>query len=280
MIVLQEVLEHWAAHNAETDKPYCCHLSSPLRGNQIDSLALAESCSDIFCVARQQAHIAARCCKVEPHIEKRFDVVRIPSECPRGFACRADAPGRILDRRLHLGVPGIAQMAKIRGKIAGADEEAIDTFNSCDRFDFRKRRSAFQLHQDANIKVCVMMVALDASVVVGARHYRDSANAKRRIASGGDRLARLFGVLNEWNEKRASTDIESALEHHRVIPRKPEYRLGGAATHCLQLGKQRWDIVRRMFTINDDPVKACAGNDLRGYRTRQTAPESNLPRTI
>jgi len=129
-------------------------------------------------------------------------------------------------------------MSKIRGKIAGADEEAIDANDSRDGFDLRERSSALQLHQDAGVEVRIRMIALDTPVVVGALCDRDSTDAKRRITSCGDCLARFLSVLDKRNEKGASAGIESPLE---ITASFHGTRKTGSAVpaHCLQLCEQR-----------------------------------------
>ena len=133
------------------------------------------------------------------------------------------------------------------------------------------------LHQDAGVEVRVAVVVLNAAVVVGARRDRDAANAQRRIARGGDGLARLFGILHEGNEQGARAHVERALDDDHVVPRHAEDRLGRAAAHGLQLRQQRGDVVRRVLAVDDDPVESCAGKNLGRDGAGQAAPEPDLP---
>ena len=167
-------------------------------------------------------------------------------------------------------------MDEVRRKVAGADEEAINAFDGRDCFDLPKRRFAFQLHHNAGVKVRVRVISLNAAVVVRAWPNSDSSYAKRRIASSGHRFARLFCALDEGNEERAGAYIERALDHHGVVPWHAEDGLSGTSTHCLQLREKGWDIVRSMFTVDDDPIKTSARDDLRHHRAAESAPQPNL----
>jgi Tfp pilus assembly protein PilF len=63
--------------------------------------------------------------------------------------------------------------------------------------------------------VRVAVIVLNAAVVVGAGRDGHAANAERRIARGGDGLARLLGILHEGNEQRARAHVERALDDDR-----------------------------------------------------------------
>jgi hypothetical protein len=167
-------------------------------------------------------------------------------------------------------------MTEVSRQVAGADEQGIHAFDGRDCFDFFEGSFAFQLHHNAGVKVCVRMISLNPTVIIGAWANGDSPYAKRRIASSGDRFACLFGVLYEGNQKRAGANIERALDDHRVVPGHSEDRLGGASAHCMKLREQRGNIVRCMFTVDDNPIKTRACDDLRTYRTTESAPQPNL----
>ena len=100
---------------------------------------------------------------------------------------------------------------------------------------------------------------------------------ERRIARGGDGLARFLGVLHKGNKERTRAHVERALDDDHVIPRHAEDRLGSAAAHGLQLRQQRGDVVRCVFAVDDNPIEARAGDDLCRDRIDEPAPEADLP---
>src|ERR1700733_12103193 len=134
-----------------------------------------------------------------------IDVVNVSCQYACGFAGCPNAIAGILDRRLHLRVLGIGKMTEVGCQIAGPDEEAIDSIDCRDSFYLRERGSALQLHDDARVQVCALMIIFYAPIVVGARPNRDSSHTQRRIARSGNRRARLIRVLYEWNDERAGS---------------------------------------------------------------------------
>ena len=163
-------------------------------------------------------------------------------------------------------------MAEVRGQIAGADEDAVDTFDGGYGLDLLERGFGFDLHEDAGIEMRIAVIVLDAAVVVGARHDGHAANAERRIARSGDGLARLIGILHEGNEQGARAHVERPLDDDRLVPGHAEDRLGRAAAHGLQLRQQRVDVVGRVLAVDHDPIKARAGQNLSSNGAGQSGP--------
>ncbi|MNI77633.1 hypothetical protein D3C73_1339400 [compost metagenome] len=81
----------------------------------------------------------------------------------------------------------------------------------------------------------------------------------RRITGGTHRFTRLPGVLNHWDQQRLGTDVQQLLNHHRVVPRRAYHRLARIRRNRLQLAQHRLDIVGRMLAVDQQPIKAGAG---------------------
>src|ERR1700736_3845103 len=115
-------------------------------GRVCASSAQAKPGGHTFSSARQKTNIATDSGEVESVRDETFDCVDVPRKCACRFSGCPDTFGGILDGGLHLRMAGIAKVAEVASKVAGTDEEAINTFDGRDCFDFLQRGFAFQLH--------------------------------------------------------------------------------------------------------------------------------------
>ena len=112
---------------------------------------------------------------------------------PAGLPTALSRFDRVLDRRLHVGVLRIAEMAERGRQIGRPDEHAVDAVDLGDRFDLVERGAGFHLHQNADLVIRLGQIAGHAAVAAGARGNRDAADAMRRIARRRDRALGLLG---------------------------------------------------------------------------------------
>jgi hypothetical protein len=86
---------------------------------------------------------------------------------------------------------------------------------------------------DADLVAGALQVVGDPAEPVGAGRHRHAANPPRWIACGGDRAARLVGVLDHRDHEVLGADVEQPLERDGVVPRRAHNRHGRAALHRL-----------------------------------------------
>ena len=171
---------------------------------------------------------------------------------------------------------GVVQVPESRGKVPRADEDAVDAFDVGDRLEIVEREARLDLHEHAKLFFVPLEVLLHAAETRCARRRRESAHALRRIACGRDRLLRFLLGLHVGNEQRLRADVEEALDHHRVVPRRPHDRVRGAAGRGLQLAVDHRHLVRRVLGVEQQPVVARAGEDLDRQVARQARPQADL----
>ena len=108
----------------------------------------------------------------------------------------------------------------------------------------------------------------------GATDY--AADAERRVPGCGYGLRSFRCVLDERHQDGARAEVEDPLDQHHVVPRHANDRLGRAGGHRLQLRQHARHFVRAMFRVDEDPVEARAGDDLRDDVAAERAPQPDL----
>jgi len=82
--------------------------------------------------------------------------------------------------------------------------------------------------------------------------------------------------LNVGQQHRLGSDIEHALDQHRVVPGRPDNRGGGAALQRLQLCEQDRHFIGGMLGVEQNPVEPGIGDDLGADVTGKAAPQTDL----
>jgi hypothetical protein len=83
----------------------------------------------------------------------------------------------------------------------------------------------------------------------------NAANPFRRIAGCGDGVDRFFFAFHKRDQEVIETDIQQALNDHRLVGRYAHNRRADAAFQRHQLRDKGGDIVRRMFAVQHQPVE-------------------------
>src|SRR3546814_13444896 len=107
-------------------------------------------------------------------------------------------------------------MAEAGGKVAGADEDAVDAVDRGDLLDGVERLARLHLHQQAEFLLGALGVALDAAEAAGAGEAGDAAAAGRRIAHGGARRRRLLGRLPVRDPEALGPPVAPPLSRPRL----------------------------------------------------------------
>ena len=98
----------------------------------------------------------------------------------------------------------------------------------------------------------------------------------RRIPRGRDQLARLVSRFDHRNQQRLHPDIEILLDEDGIADRQTHHRVHRIATRGLQLAEHGAQIVGTMLSVEQQPVKAGAGQDLDNIRVRERGPHADL----
>ena len=175
-------------------------------------------------------------------------------------------------------------MAERGRQIGRADEHAVDPIGGHDRVEVVDRGARFGLHQHADLCIGFFGVVgvLPPARTARATHAAHAAAAivlwiTRRTHHRG----RLLGGVNHRHQQRLHADVQVLLDQH--LPRLTEAhrharnRMAvGVARNDLQLVQDRLQVVRRMFTIDQQPVEAGASADFGAVATGEAKPQTNL----
>ena len=119
------------------------------------------------------------------------------------------------------------------GQIGRANEDTIDPVDAADRLQLLERRSALDLHEHADLFISLLEIVLDATEITGAAAGRHPTHAPGWITDGRYRPAGFLCRLHVGQDDRLRTDVEYALDQHRIIPGRPNHGTRRASTHCL-----------------------------------------------
>src|SRR5712692_10866905 len=240
--------------------------------------AFLEGAHERLAVPREHADVAAHGDEKEAALEHAARLVLAHAEETRRLAGSADALAGIEDRRLHLRVLRVGEMAHIGGEVGRADEDAVDALGRGDGGEVGNGLARLALHEDADLLRRALGVIGDAAVAVGPRRAGKAADALRRIARRRDGAPRFFGRLHEGKEQRARADVEQALDDHRLVPGHAHHRLGGAALGGAQMMRDVRQLVGRMLHVEEQPVEAGACRDFGRRRAGEAHPQADLRR--
>src|SRR6185437_13097042 len=170
-------------------------------------------------------------------------------------------------------------MSIVSGEIRRPDEHGINTLHRADRIDVLDRLGTLDLHADHDIVVADLMVVLHCPVTVAAHRHRHTAHAGRRVARRSHSPARLLGAFHTGDKEVVETGVEQALDDHSVVPLRTHEGRTAAVLERHQLQYEGADVVRRMLTVEEQPVEVCEAKDFGGdgIRKRYPAPEELLP---
>src|SRR6056297_1055016 len=99
-----------------------------------------------------------------------------------------------------------------------------------------------------------------------------SANALWRVARGTDKIARLLRAFHHWDQKGLRPDVQSLFDRPSLAHGQAHDRQAVLAGQDLQLVHHAAQIVGRMFTINDQPIKTSGGQYFRGIGIGKPGP--------
>ncbi len=191
----------------------------------------------------------------------------VRSQDAGGLARRADAAHRVLDRRDHVGVSGLADVAEARRQVRRADEDAVDAVDRGDLLEPVERLARLDLHEQAEFLGGPLGVARNPPEPRGSRQARHAAHTLGRVARRCDGGPRLVRVLHVGDQQGLRAEIEEALDQDRVVAGGTHHRRHVVGRHRLKLRKHGEWVARRVLCVEQQPVVARARRRLGGVGT-------------
>ena len=93
---------------------------------------------------------------------------------------------------------------------------------------------------------------------------------------GGHQVPSLLGGPHHGDEQRFDVEIEQSLDQLDVARNGPNHRMYGISGYGLQLSQDGSDVVRRMLSIDHQPIEARARADLGAGRIGEAKPQTDL----
>src|SRR5260370_16163637 len=162
-------------------------------GKYIALCAFLEGAHERLAVPREHADIAAHRDEKEAALEHAARLVLAHAQEAGCLAGGADALAGMEDRRLHVRVLRVGEMAHIGGEVGRADEDAVDALRRGDGRDIGDGLARLALHEDADLLRCALGIVGDAAIAVGAGRAGKAARALRAVTrrrAGAPRLLR------------------------------------------------------------------------------------------
>jgi len=103
----------------------------------------------------------------------------------------------------------------------------------------------------------------------------DAAYSGRRIARARHGAARLVGVLHERKEKRRRSGIHRALDHHHVVPRRPDDCLRRSSGDRPEQADHLGHVDRHVLHVDDEKIEAGATERFGGRRRSAHEPRAH-----
>src|ERR1700722_2566681 len=165
----------------------------------------------------------------DAHIDIARDELIAPVQIALGIESRcgenagrlsggAYGPDRCLDRRLYVGMAGIAEIPHGGRQVRGSDKDSIDAGHARDLLNLSQGFSGLYLHQHADLRCGGFQIIARAPEIVGASRSRNAPPAIGRIAATLHGSMRFFGGLHERQQHGLGPDIQYALYQYRIIP--------------------------------------------------------------
>lgn len=153
-------------------------------------------------------------------------VVGVEGENACRFASGGNGKPGAFDRRLHVGMARIAEVAERGCKVGGADEQSVDALDRSYGLDLLQRGAAFDLRDDADAVVRVLQIVGVAAESRGAAGGAgDAAGAAGREARGCDDRPGLIRAVNHGHEQRGKADVEILFDMYRIADRNARDRV-------------------------------------------------------
>ncbi|MDT4869498.1 hypothetical protein FQZ97_1045300 [compost metagenome] len=86
----------------------------------------------------------------------------------------------------------------------------------------------------------------------------------------------MLGGLHHGHQQGLGADIQQLLDQHRVADGRADDRLGRVGRDGLELGEQGAQVVGGVLAIQQQPVEAGVGRQLRAVGIGETQPEADL----
>src|ERR1700678_2119190 len=197
-----------------------------------------------------------------------------------GLSGGAYGSNRCLDRRLYVGMAGIAEIPHRGRQVRGSDKDSIDARHTRDLLNLSQRFSCLYLHQYADLLCGGFQIIARAPEIVGASRSRNAPPAIGRIAATLHGSMRFFGGLHEGQQHGLGPDIQYALYQYSIVPCWPHDARGRPAIRRLQQRQQPGDFHRGVFRVEQNPIEAGFTQYFRGDGAAKGAPNAELPAAL
>ena len=171
---------------------------------------------------------------------------------------------------------GLAEIAKRGGKIARADEHAIDALNARNAFEVLEPALRLHLQQKTDLGVAASAYPLIRPKREARVCAANAAEALRRVANGHDRATGFLLRFHIGDQQRLGADVEQALDDHRVVPGRADHGMRRSAAGRQKLGMHHRQFVRRVLGVEQNPVESGIREDFDREMARQAVPQPDL----
>ena len=201
---------------------------------------------------------------------------RIERHDPRCLVRRGDLVEGGFNGLDHLRLADIADMAQIGAQVRGADKHRVNAIHCQDIIKRIETGLVFNLHDKAHFIVSRGQIIGMAGKSGGARTGApDPADAIWRVAHRFHQHFGLGGAFHHRHDQRLTAKIGNLLDDMGLADMRADRGSSVIAGDGLQLCQNRWHIIRRMFGVDQQPVKIGGGGNLGGDRGALCQPAAN-----